>query len=196
MTPASPPSPSPARILSCVWFGVLLAALALAAAGCGWARVRAGQKVPNRHPKAIHPDLGHFTDVTGGAGIRFVHTNGATGKKYMPETFGSRCAFFDYDSDGWIDILLINGTPWPEARSARPTTMALYRNNRNGTFTDVTRRAGLAIPFYGIGCAVGDYDNDGHPDVYVTAALGPSHLFRNRGDGSFTDVTRAAGVDN
>jgi hypothetical protein len=106
---------------------------------------------------------------------------------------GSGCAFIDYDNDGWPDILLINSEDFPGHNIHGPTTLKLYHNNHNGTFTDVTRKAGLAVEMYGMGVGVGDYDNDGHDDVFVTA-LGQSHLFHNNGNGSFTDVTKAAGL--
>jgi len=134
-----------------------------------------------------------FTDVTSQAGIRFKHNNGAFGKKYLPETNGSGCAFLDYDNDGWQDILLINSTSFADAPKKINSVMALYHNNQNGTFTDVTRAAGLAKPIYGQGVAVGDYDNDGFVDIFVTA-LGQSRLFRNNGNGKFTDVTAKAGL--
>lgn len=133
-----------------------------------------------------------FRDVTRTAGLNFVHNNGAFGKVYLPETMGSGVAFLDYDNDGWQDILLVNGKDWP-GHVRKHTTMALYHNNRDGTFTDVTRRAGLAVEMYGMGVAVGDYNNDGYDDIFITA-LGQSHLFRNNGNGTFTDVTRAAGL--
>jgi enediyne biosynthesis protein E4 len=133
-----------------------------------------------------------FADVTKDAGIRFVHENGAFGKKYLPETMGSGAAFLDVDNDGWQDILLINGMPWPGRPDAR-TVMALYRNNQNGTFTDVTEAAGLAVPVYGMGVAAADYDNDGRIDIYVTG-LGRNHLFRNLGGWKFADVTATAKV--
>lgn len=133
-----------------------------------------------------------LTDVTDAAGIAFHHTNGAYGGKLLPETLGSGCAFLDYDADGWVDILLVNGSGWPGHRRQR-TTLRLYRNNRNGTFTDVTRRAGLDVEMYGMGVAVGDYDNDGFPDVYITA-VGQNRLFRNTGNGTFVDVTEKSGV--
>ncbi len=132
-----------------------------------------------------------FRDITQQAGIRFTHTNGATGKKYLPETMGPGCAFIDYDNDGYPDILLINGESF--GNSGTTSTMKLYHNNRNGTFTDVTAKAGLAVPMFGLGVAVGDYDNDGFDDIFVTA-LGQSRLFHNNGNGTFTDVTTAAGL--
>ncbi len=133
-----------------------------------------------------------FRDITQAAGIRFVHNHGAFGKKYLPETMGPGCAFIDFDNDGWPDILLVNGKDWPGHRR-RTSTPKLYRNNRNGTFTDVTARAGLAVELYGLGVAVGDYDNDGYDDLFITA-LGQSRLFHNNGKGAFTDVTRQAGL--
>jgi enediyne biosynthesis protein E4 len=134
-----------------------------------------------------------FTDVTAQAGIKFVHNAGKSGKKYLPETVGSGAAFFDADGDGWIDVLLINGKDWTPR--GRHTTAALYRNNHNGTFTDITRGSGLDIEIFGIGVAVGDYDNDGRDDVYITALDG-DHLFHNEGNGKFKDVTAASGIKN
>ena len=136
----------------------------------------------------------HYLDITRQAGIHFVHNNGAFGKKYLPETMGAGCAFIDYDNDGNPDILLVNGKDFPGHKSKR-TTMKLYHNNGNGTFTDVTARAGLDIEMYGMGVAIGDYDNDGWDDIYVTG-LGESRLFHNEHNGTFKDVTKSAGVDN
>jgi enediyne biosynthesis protein E4 len=143
---------------------------------------------PAAQPSAALPQ---FNDVTSSAGIHFKHTSGAFGKKYLPETLGSGVAFLDADGDGWQDILFVNGRNWP-GQTGGPTFPALYHNNGNGTFTDVTRTAGLAVEMYGMGVSVGDYDNDGDPDIYITA-LGPNHLFRNNG-GKFEDVTARAGV--
>jgi hypothetical protein len=133
-----------------------------------------------------------FTDVTAPAGLNFRHNSGAFGKKYLPETMGSGVCFIDYDNDGWQDIILVNSMDWPEHRSHK-SYPALYHNNKNGTFTDVTRQAGLDIEIYGMGCAVGDFDNDGFDDVYITA-VGENHLFRNLGNGRFSDITAKAGV--
>jgi enediyne biosynthesis protein E4 len=132
-----------------------------------------------------------FADATASAGIQFKHNSGAFGKKYLPETLGAGCAFLDYDNDGWQDVLLINSMNWP-GRTGR-SYPALYHNNQNGTFTDVTRAAGLAVEMYGLGCAVADYDNDGFNDIYVTC-LGANRLFRNLGTGKFQDVSAKAGV--
>jgi enediyne biosynthesis protein E4 len=134
-----------------------------------------------------------FTDITAQAGIKFVHNAGKTGKKYLPETLGSGAAFFDADGDGWIDILLVNGKDWTPR--GRHTTAALYRNNHDGTFTDITRGSGLDVEIYGIGVAVADFDNDGRDDVYITALEG-DRLFHNEGNGKFKDVTAASGIKN
>ena len=131
-------------------------------------------------------------DVTSQAGIQFRHNSGAYGGKLLPETLGSGCAFLDYDGDGWQDIILINGMDWPGHKRQR-TTLRLYRNNRDGTFSDVTRRAGLDIEMYGMGVAVGDYNNDGFPDMLITG-VGQNRLFRNTGKGTFLDVTRSSGL--
>jgi len=133
-----------------------------------------------------------FADITRAAGIRFVHNNGAFGKKFLPETLGPGVAFIDYDNDGWQDIFIANGTGWP-GQPGHVSTPVLYHNNHDGTFTDVTRKAGLAVPMFGLGVTVGDFDNDGFDDLFVTA-YGQSHLFRNNGNGTFTDVTKKAGL--
>jgi len=132
-----------------------------------------------------------LVDVTTRAGIHFLHNSGAFGGKFLPETMGSGCAFLDYDSDGWQDILLVNGMDWPGHKRQR-TTLRLYHNNRDGTFSDVTRRAGLDVEMYGMGVAVGDYNNDGHPDLLITC-VGQNRLFKNIG-GKFVDVTQPAGL--
>jgi hypothetical protein len=133
-----------------------------------------------------------YTDVTTPAGIRFKHNSGAAGKKYLPETIGSGGAFLDFDNDGWQDILLVNSMDWPDSKK-RKSFPALYRNNKDNTFTDVTHQAGLGVEMYGIGAAIADYDNDGNDDIYITC-VGPNRLFRNLGGGKFADVTGRAGV--
>jgi len=133
-----------------------------------------------------------FTDVTTAAGIHFKHNNGAYGGKFLPETLGSGCAFLDYDADGWQDILLVNSADW-QGHARERSTLKLYRNNRNGTFSDVTRAAGLDIEMYGMGVAVGDYNNDGFPDILITS-VGQNRLFKNTGKGTFIDVTNASGL--
>lgn len=181
---------------------------------------------PSRHhtlSSSPNPPAVRFVEISQQVGIDFRHENGAAGKKYMPETMGSGVALFDYDNDGWLDLLFVNGTHWPEnrapraARRAPHATPRLYRNRGDGTFTDVTREAGLDIELYGMGIAVGDYDNDGWPDLYLTA-LGPNVLLHNEAfrrsgvqafrEGKperlnprtpehrvFRDVTRQAGVE-
>jgi enediyne biosynthesis protein E4 len=143
------------------------------------------------------PDPGfRLVDVTAQAGLHFRHNSGAYGGKLLPETLGAGCAFLDYDGDGWQDILLVNGNDWlghKREHKSEPSTLKLYRNNRNGTFSDVTRNAGLDVEMYGMGVAVGDYDNDGFPDILITC-VGQNRLFRNTGKGSFVDVTKSSGM--
>jgi hypothetical protein len=140
------------------------------------------------------PSIGfQLVDVTGTSGLQFRHNSGAYGGKLLPETLGAGCAFIDYDADGWPDILFVNGMDWPGHKKQR-STLRLYRNNRNGTFTDVTRTAGLDVELYGMGVAVGDFNNDGFPDVFITC-VGQNRLFRNTGKGTFVDATKSSGLD-
>jgi hypothetical protein len=134
-----------------------------------------------------------FTDVTRDTKITFRHTDGSSGGRYIMETVTAGLALFDYDNDGFTDVYFLNGAPLKGARVKKPPTNALYHNNGNWRFTDVTKQSGLGDTGYGLGVAVGDYDNDGDQDVYVTN-YGPNVLYRNNGDGTFTDVTRQAGV--
>ena len=144
-------------------------------------------------PAPIAPPLGfRFTDITNASGVRFRHNNGAYGGKLLPETLGPGCAFIDYDADGWQDILLVNSMDWP-GHGRQRSTPKLYRNNRNGTFTDVTREAGLDVEMYGLGVAVADYNNDGFPDIHFTC-VGQNRLFKNTGKGTFVDVTNSSGL--
>jgi enediyne biosynthesis protein E4 len=127
------------------------------------------------------------------SGISWVHDNAMSAEHYLPETLGPGCAFLDFDNDGWMDIFLVNSGPSDFWKPAKPVRNALYKNNRDGTFTDVTEKAGVSGATFGMGVAVGDYDNDGWPDIFVTA-YGKCTLYRNNHDGTFTDVTEKAGV--
>jgi hypothetical protein len=160
----------------------------------GFARTAAVSSISsyNLFP-ALPSGLGfQLIDVTAQAGLTFEHNSGAYGGKLLPETLGSGCAFLDYDADGWQDILLVNAMDWPGHKKQK-STLKLYKNNRNGTFTDVTRAAGLEIELYGMGVAVGDYNNDGFPDILITC-VGQNRLFQNTGKGTFIDVTKKSGL--
>jgi enediyne biosynthesis protein E4 len=166
---------------------LLLVACAAGTPGCG---PRSEGAAPGNPGAATLPQL---VDVAPAAGIHFRHTSGASGRLYFPETVGSGCAFLDYDGDGHLDVFFVNSSRLPGFTGKGPFYPALYRNRGDGTFEDVTKEAGLAVDCYGMGVAVGDYDNDGRPDLYLTA-MGPNHLFHNNGNGTFTDVTKRAGV--
>src|SRR5229473_4105160 len=128
------------------------------------------------------------------SGITWVHENAMSPERFLPETLGPGCAFFDYDNDGWMDLYLVNSGPSDFYKPSKPLRNALYKNNRDGTFTDVTEKAGVgAGTTFGMGVAVGDYDNDGYADLFVTA-YGRSILYHNNGNGTFTDVTEKAGL--
>jgi hypothetical protein len=161
----------------------------LAVAGVAWVAMLCNMA----RSGIVAPASVTLTDVTGQAGIEFVHNSGRTGQKFLPETLGSGAAWFDADGDGWPDLLLINSKDWtPRGRKSLP---ALYHNNHNGTFTNVTAGSGLDVQMYGLGVAIGDYDNDGRDDVYITALEG-DHLFHNEGHGKFRDVTKGSGINN
>jgi hypothetical protein len=137
-----------------------------------------------------------FTDITREAGITWHQFSGESPDRFLIETMGEGVAFLDFDGDGWQDIFLVNGGETPRGKSPGPVRNALYRNLGNGKFEDVTTQAGLdRLPFYGMGIAVGDYDNDGHPDLFITG-FPSSALFHNNGNGTFTEVTDKAGVRN
>ena len=166
------------------WF--LFATVAVLIAGC-----RHGSSPGAGAPGGAASTPIQFEDATSRAGLSFVHFTGADGRFRMPESVGHGAAFLDYDGDGWLDVFVVNSSNWPD-QPASGRTCALYRNQHDGTFRDVTREAGLAVPMYGMGCAVGDYDGDGREDILVTC-LGPNHLFRNLG-GRFQDVTASSGL--
>src|SRR5499427_10172830 len=134
-----------------------------------------------------------FNEVTKEAGITWVHNNAMSPEHYLPETVGAGCVFFDYDNDGWMDIYLVNSGPSDFFTPKTPLKNALYHNNHDGTFTEVTDRAGVAAGTFGMGAAAGDYDGDGWQDLYVTS-YGRNILYHNNGNGTFTDVTDKAGV--
>ena len=134
-----------------------------------------------------------FTDVTRQAGINWVHDNALSPERYLPETVGAGCVFFDYDNDGWMDIYLVNSGTSDFFTPGKPLKNALYHNNHDGTFTDLTDKAGVAGGTFGMGAAAGDYDGDGRTDLYVTS-YGRNLLYHNNGNGTFTDVTEKAGV--
>src|SRR5262245_21308235 len=140
------------------------------------------------------PVIPRFEEVPASvSGLRWVHDNARSPARLLPESLGPGCAFLDYDNDGWMDIYLVNSGPSDFYKPAAPLRNALYRNNRDGTFTDVTEKAGVAGGTFGMGVAVGDYNNDGYPDLFVTAYGRPT-LYRNNGDGTFTDATDKAGL--
>ena len=165
------------RALACLAFAATSAALA------------AGQ-----HPA---PPAGlapvQFHDVAAASGLTFTHTNGASASKHIVETMGSGGLLFDYDGDGWLDVVLVDGGPIVDPRLAGQARTRLYRNRGDGTFVDVTASAKIEHPAYGMGACAADYDNDGRPDLYLTN-FGPNVLYHNGGDGTFTDVTKTAGV--
>jgi hypothetical protein len=144
--------------------------------------------------RAATPSLPLFEEVLPSvSGITWVHENAMSPDRQLPETLPPGCAFLDYDNDGWMDIYLVNTGPCDFYKPSKPIKNALYKNNRDGTFTDVTNKAGVPGGTFGMGVAVGDYDNDGFPDLFITA-YGRCLLYRNNGNGSFTDVTDKAGV--
>jgi hypothetical protein len=159
----------------------------------GLAATGAGLVLP-RSPLALAAPKPVFEELDPAAlGIQWVHDNARSPERYLPETMGPGCAFLDYDNDGWMDLFFVSYGPCDFFKPQTPLRNALYKNNRDGTFTDVTEKAGVGGNAFGMGVAVGDYDNDGFPDLYVTA-YGKATLYHNNGDGTFTDVTEKAGV--
>jgi hypothetical protein len=215
MSKPAAPRPPPDEELVCAddrvigramrWSAVALAALALLGIGAllvvgrkpapSPAQVTKLAAPTNPDRPQVEPPVARFTDITKEAGVNFIHCNGAYGEKLLPETMGGGVAFLDYDNDGSQDLLFVNSTywPWHVPEGKHPPAMALYHNDGHGHFTDVTKGSGLDVSFYGMGVAVGDYDNDGLPDVFITA-VGGNHLFHNEGGGKFREVTREAGV--
>ncbi|HUD46995.1 MAG TPA: CRTAC1 family protein [Candidatus Baltobacteraceae bacterium] len=187
------------------WSGVVFLVLSLLCAGAYFALKPKPATPPGKVTQLVAPKLAvaptaeiplaPFTDITAASGITFTHVNGAYGEKLLPETMGGGVAFLDYDGDGHQDLLFINSTYWPGhmPNGAIPPTMALYHNDGHGHFTDVTAGSGLDVSLYAMGVAVGDYDNDGLPDVFISC-VGGNHLFHNEGHGKFKDVTAEAGV--
>ena len=147
-----------------------------------------------RVPMAATPAPITFADATAAAGINFIHNSGRAGQKFLPETMGSGGAFVDLNGDGWPDIVLVNSRDW-KPRPGKRSLSALYRNNGNGTFTNVTAASGLDVEMYGMGIAAGDFDNDGRDDLYITSLEG-DRLFHNEGNFKFRDVTKTAGIVN
>lgn len=167
--------------------------MALAVAGCGRAPTPSPSSAQAERPPEVALPAVRFVDVTEEAGIDFVHVNGAEGDKLLPETMGAGAAFLDYDGDGDPDLFLVNSASWPGRGTATESSAAhrLYRNDGAGRFEDVTREAGLDKVFYGQGVAVGDYDNDGRLDLYITS-VGRGYLFRNVDGTRFEDVSDQA----
>lgn len=161
--------------------------------GCGREEPRknASQKDPvaQTNPTSTLPE---YVNITKQAGINFVHNNGAFGAKYLPESMGSGCAFLDYNNDGYQDMFLVNFKDWPDHKT-KPSYPALYKNNGDGTFTDVTASSGLASELYGFGVSAADYDNDGNIDIFVSC-LDQDRLYHNNGNGTFTDVSDKSGI--
>ena len=145
------------------------------------------------HETGSLPTNVRFVDVTESSGIHFRHSNGAKGKKLLPETMGGSCAFIDFDGDGDQDLLFVNSAPWPGDEVKPLPTQALYENDGHGNFRDVTARVGLDVTFYGMGAAIGDYDGDGWDDIFFTG-VGGDHLFRNVEGKRFEETTRPAGM--
>ncbi len=180
---------SPCSRLRCL----LCAIFVFLCAASPWAQTK-----PARHARALTPAQAsplRFADVTAAAGLDFHLNCGTPDKRYVMDSLCGGVAFFDYDNDGWMDILLVNGSTLADLKSGMCHSSKLYHNNQDGTFTDVTAKSGLAHCGWGFGVAVGDYDNDGWEDVYITDLKG-GKLYHNQHDGTFADVAEKAGVGN
>ena len=204
-TPKPPHSADDAAIGRAIQKGLLICGVLAVAVAAVLLIMNRGRQAPRRETTLNAPGLpakvvaeipdATFTDITAASGVTFKHFNGATGDKLLPETMGGGVAFLDYDADGAPDLLFISGASWPWETNPPPrtATMALFHNDGRGRFTDVTAGSGLDVSFQGMGVAVGDFDNDGRPDVFITG-VGTRRLFHNLGRGKFADVTTAAGV--
>ena len=182
---------------------VIVACLAMVA-GAAWWFNRPAEKIVTQETKLTLPEVRKtqqivipeipFSDITEESGLDFVHENGAYGDKLMPETMGGGCAFFDYDSDGDPDILMVNSNrwPWDKRPTEKPATLKLFQNDGTGKFEDVTEKVGLDVSLYGMGTAIGDFNRDGKPDIFISA-VGTNRMFQNTGE-EFIDVTEASGV--
>ena len=168
----------------------LAGALVIAGIVGSWLRISAQN--PDKPNARTSGGQVRFTDVTGKSGIRFTHNHGGSGRHYYAETMSGGGAFLDYDGDGWLDILLLQGAPLPGTQTSQNLKPHLYRNKRDGTFDETTDSAGLADSYYGMGAATGDYNRDGRTDLYITSLAG-NRLYRNEG-GRFREVTKLAGV--
>lgn len=174
----------------------IMAWLSILVAGCvAQAQIQKPRPIPSVPTAKPTPSAPSFTDVTKASGIDFHLTCGTPDKRWIMDSLCGGVAFFDYDNDGWMDLLLVNGSTEEDVRSGQCNSSKLYRNNHDGTFSDVTSKAGLKHCRWGFGVAIGDYDNDGWEDIYITDLDG-GVLYHNNGDGTFSDVTPKAGVDN
>jgi hypothetical protein len=192
-----PPDSSPAdpTVTRALWWAIFALVLAVTATLFFLLKGTPSQNAVSAPSSSDAIPVVTFTDVTVASNIQFKPHNGARGDKYLPETMGGGVAFFDFDDDGKQDLLFVNSSDWPgrDSANAKPPTMALYRNVGGGRFEDVTAGSGLDVTMYGMGVAVGDFDNDGQVDVFLTG-VGGNRLFRNEGGGKFRDVTLQAGV--
>ncbi len=174
-------------IKPCYWAALLLLVL------CGCNPSKTAPKPNNSPEKSVVKSSGKFLDIADTSGLgKFVHTEGGSGRKYFIEQMGSGVALLDYDGDGWMDVYFASGAPLPGYKGEKSSNH-LFRNKHDGTFEDVTEKAGVGCGSYSTGVAVGDFDNDGKPDLYV-CGYKENHLFHNNGNGTFTDVTTKAGV--